>query len=468
MAVSLDPGQSLVRSYLGKAYFEEKRESLVEREYDVARQADPKDPTPWFYDAISKQTTNRPVEALEDLQKAIELNDNRAVYRSRLLLDSDLAARSASLGRIYADLGFQELALVEGWSSVNTDPSNYSAHRLLADYYAALPRHEIARVSELFQSQMLQPLNTTPIQPSLGESNLLLISSQGPGALAFNEFNPLFNRNQATAQGSFLVGEDSTLAGEGIVSGIYQKFSFSAGYSGYKTDGFRENNSQDDKIANAFVQVELSPSTSLQAEVRHRDLETGDLGLHYYEDDFSRFQAEKTDTTSVRVGLRQEFGPALTLLASYMHSGQGHRLRASRPRPRPELRARSGTRRPTAWRGSCSSARPRVKVVAGAGYFDIRLRRDDHVRPRGPGLRLHGRHRPATRRSSTPTSTATPTSPCPSHLTLTLGASGDLFSEDGTFTRGRQPPRAARPAIRSRSSLRRCSGTRTSSTPRSA
>jgi len=45
--------------------------------------------------------------------------------------------------------------------------SNYSAHRLLADTYAALPRHEIARVSELFQSQMLQPLNTTPIQPSL-------------------------------------------------------------------------------------------------------------------------------------------------------------------------------------------------------------------------------------------------------------------------------------------------------------
>ena len=103
------------------------------------------------------------------------------MYRSRLLLDSDLAARSASLGRIYADLGFQNLALVEGWNSVNTDPGNYSAHRLLADSYAALPRHEIARVSELLQSQMLQPLNTTPIQPRLGESNLFLISSQGPG-----------------------------------------------------------------------------------------------------------------------------------------------------------------------------------------------------------------------------------------------------------------------------------------------
>jgi hypothetical protein len=49
---------------------------------------------------------------LQDLQKSIELNDNRAVFRSRLLLDQDLAARSASLGRIYNDLGFQQLALI--------------------------------------------------------------------------------------------------------------------------------------------------------------------------------------------------------------------------------------------------------------------------------------------------------------------------------------------------------------------
>src|SRR5207245_10744500 len=68
---------------LGKAYFEEKRTTLDEREYAVAKDLDPRDPTPWFYDAIQKQTTNRPVEALHDLQKAIDLNDNRAVYRSR-------------------------------------------------------------------------------------------------------------------------------------------------------------------------------------------------------------------------------------------------------------------------------------------------------------------------------------------------------------------------------------------------
>jgi tetratricopeptide (TPR) repeat protein len=155
IAASLDPNNSLIRSYLGKTYYEEKRTKLDRREYAIAKELDPKDPTPWFYDAIAKQTTNRPIEALHDLQKAIELNDNRAVYRSKLMLDSDLAARSSSLARIYNNLGFQQLGLAEGYRSINTDPGNFSAHRFLADSYSTLPRHEIARTSELLQSQLL-------------------------------------------------------------------------------------------------------------------------------------------------------------------------------------------------------------------------------------------------------------------------------------------------------------------------
>jgi tetratricopeptide (TPR) repeat protein len=246
VAASLDSSNALVRSYLGKAYYEEKRFPRDEREYKVAKQLDPNDPTPYFYDAIEKQTTNRPVEALQDIEKAIELNDNRAVYRSRLLLDSDLAARSASLARIYSDLGFQELALVEGWKSVNTDPSNFSAHRFLADSYAVLPRHEIARVSELLQSQLLQPLNTTPIQPQLAESNLFLISAGGPGVASFNEFNPLFSRDGVNLQASALAGNNGTSAGEGVVSGIYKNLSYSFGGFTFRTDGFRQNADQRD------------------------------------------------------------------------------------------------------------------------------------------------------------------------------------------------------------------------------
>ena len=239
IAVALDPTNSLLRSYVGKAYYEEKRDELAASELEVARALDPFDPTPWFYDAIRKQTINRPVEALRDVQQSIILNDNRAVYRSRLLLDEDLAARSASLARVYRDLGFEELALVEGWKSIAADSGDYSGHRLLADAYSTLPRHQIARVNELFQSQILQPINITPIQPQLSEGNIFVLENAGPNALAFNEFNPLFNRNRLAFQGSGIVGGNDTVGDSAVVSGVHNRLSFSLGQFHYETDGFR-------------------------------------------------------------------------------------------------------------------------------------------------------------------------------------------------------------------------------------
>ncbi len=320
IAASLDPNNSLVRSYLGKVYFEKKQTGLDEREYAIAKELDPSDPTPWFYDAIAKQTTNRPVEALHNLQKARELNDNRAVYRSKLLLDSDEAARSAALARIYSDLGFQQRALVEGWQSVNTDPSDFSGHRFLADSYAILPRREIARVSELLQSQLLQPLNITPIQPRLAESNLFLISAGGPGGLSFNEFNPIFNRNRVSFQGSGLLAENDTFGGEGVVSGIYKRLSLSAGYTYFETDGWRKNADQDDDIANVFAQYNLTYKTSIQAEYRYRDIERGDVRQTFFEDDFLPNLRKEDETDTVRFGLNHAFLPGSNLIGNFQYS----------------------------------------------------------------------------------------------------------------------------------------------------
>lgn len=319
IAVSLDPDNALIRSYLGKAYFEEKRDKPASDQYEMSKQLDPRDPTPYFYDAIRKQTTNRSVEALQDMQRAIELNDNRAVYRSRLLLDADLAARSAALSRIYSDLGFQQLALVEGWKSVNTDPTNFSAHRFLADSYAVLPRHEIARVSELLQSQLLQPLNMTPIQPHLAESNLFLISAGGPAGLSFNEFHPLFNRNGINFQTTGLAGENKTYAGEGVLSGIYNKAAFSFGGFHFQTDGWRKNTGRNDNIGNAFVQLELSPDTSLQTEYRYRNYVHGDIRLRFFEDDVFPDETNRTETQTARFGVRHAFSPRSVLLSSFIY-----------------------------------------------------------------------------------------------------------------------------------------------------
>jgi tetratricopeptide (TPR) repeat protein len=374
IAASLDPNNSIIRSYLGKTYYEEKKTKLDGPEYKIAKELDPKDPTPYFYDAIRLQTTNRPVEALQDYQKAIELNDNRAVYRSKLELDSDEAARQSALARIYSNLGFEQLALVEGWKSVNTDPTNYSAHRFLADSYAAIPRHEVARVSELLQSQLLQPENITPIQPTLVQSNLFLISAQGPGALSFNEFNPIFNRNGITVQGSGLAGNKDTYAGEGVVSGIYKKLSFSGGYTYFDTNGWRENADDRDKIADVFAQYELTYKTSIQAEYRYRDTRYGDLHLRFFEDDYFPGQINTENVDTYRVGMRHSWSPSSITLASFIYSDSDAEVKDDQPTLAPGFITQFDIRGPEkAYNAELQHLfrSQYFDFTAGAGYADV-------------------------------------------------------------------------------------------------
>jgi tetratricopeptide (TPR) repeat protein len=429
IAVSLDPENALVRSYLGKAYFEEKRGKQAAGQYETSKKLDPGDPTSYFYDAILKQTANRPVEALQDMQKAIELNDNRAVYRSRQLLDSDLAARSASVGRIYSDLGFQQLALVEGWKSVNTDPANFSAHRLLADSYSILPRHEIARVSELLQSQLLQPLNMTPIQPSLAEANLFLISAGGPAALSFNEFHPLFTRNGITFQTTGLAGENGTYAGEGVLSGIHNKASFSLGGFHFQSNGWRKNSDQDVAIGDGFLQVELSPKTSVQAEYRYRKMESGELRLRFAPDDFRPDRRHEDETQSVRVGLSHVFTPNSRLLGNftYQHVNRGER---SAPIPFDVIDTLKGKDSAVGGELQYLFRSNRVNVVGGLGYFDVDSAETqtfllflppDLIPVLSDIADTDARHTNLYLYSYTR---------LPAHVTLTLGASGDFLTRD--------------------------------------
>ena len=328
-AVSLDPDNPIMRSYLGKAYYELKNDGYAGTELAIAKEMDPNDPTPWFYDAIRKQTTNRPVEALHDMQKAIELNDNRGVYRSKLLLDEDLAARSASLGRIYNDLGFEQLGLVQGWKSVNTDPSNYSAHRLLADNYASRPRHEIARVSELLQSQLLQPINVNPIQPSLAESNLLILNGSGPSSSSFNEFNPLFSRNRLALQTSGIYGSNNTWGEEVVQSGLWNNFSYSLGQFHYETDGYRKNNDLKRDIYNVFVQGELTSKLNIQAEYRRSERDQGDLHLYFNPDQVKNKKRKKIEQDTARIGLNYSFSPKSTFIFSGIHADSDEKVTES-------------------------------------------------------------------------------------------------------------------------------------------
>lgn len=319
VAVALDSNQSLLRAYLGKAYFEEKRAPLDAQQFALAKQLDPLDPTAYLYDGIRKQTENRPVEALADMEQAIALNDNRAVYRSRLLLDKDEAARGTSLARVYNDLGFTELGVNEATRSLSIDPANASAHRFLADAYQGTRRREIARVSELTQAQMLQDLNLSPIQLSTSEANLNIVTAGGPASAGFNEFTPLFQRNQTQFSIAGLAGNNDTQGVEAALSGVYDRFSFSLGALTFDTDGWRPNNGLEQDLYNVYVQAALTDKLNVQAEFRHRESTEGDLAFNFDPDDFMDDKTIKREQDTTRLGLRYSPSAQSHFLLSYIH-----------------------------------------------------------------------------------------------------------------------------------------------------
>jgi tetratricopeptide (TPR) repeat protein len=319
-AVALDSNRSLFRSYLGKAYFEEGRSPLAAQQFEIAKDLDPQDPTPYLYDAIRLQTETRPGEALAAIQDSIALNDNRAVYRSRLQLDQDQAARGASLGRIYEDLGFIALGMREATGSQGLDPSNAAAHRFLADIYRNERRRELARVSELTRAQLLQDVGLSPVQPSLTETNLNLVSAGGPANAGFNEFNSLFASDGFRFTGSGVLGDDHTFGGEAAFAMQQDNVSVSFGGVEFETEGFRDNFDVEHSIYDLFVQWAVTPEFNIQVEGRHRRTENGDLNFNFGPSDFDPTLRQTSEESSFRIGGRFAPDPHNTSLVSFIYA----------------------------------------------------------------------------------------------------------------------------------------------------
>ena len=254
------------------------------------------------------------------MQRSIELNDNRAVYRSRLELDSDRASRGTSIARVYQDLGFDQLGVSLSTNSLAQDPSNPGAHRFLSDSYIPIRRYEIARVSELLQAQLLQDININPVQPSLSETNLNIVARGGPIAAGLNEYNPLFERNQVQINTTGLIGNNETRGAEAIASGIYNKVSISGGVLSYRTDGWRENANIDQDIQDVFAQWAVTPELNLQAEFRNRDTNQGDLEQRFDRNEFDPTLKGSLDQVMGRFGLRYSPVPSSDFLLSFIYN----------------------------------------------------------------------------------------------------------------------------------------------------
>jgi tetratricopeptide (TPR) repeat protein len=314
-AVALDPGNSLLRSYLGKAYYEEKRSYESGRELATAKELDASDPTPYLYDAIRLQNENRPVEALGDLMKSIERNDNRAVYRSRMLLDEDQAVRASDLSRIYNDLGFEEAGLVTARSSADDDQANYSSHMLLAGNYRQSPGFASAYLSEVLQSRVYQPVSTNAARPDIVNQSA-----------SFNEYTSLFERPRIRAFGIAAYGDVNTdlsaydngvncggvpcytlsqldksnvQQGSAIVTANGDRYAAALSYSNYQNDGYRVNADEDTTTYRGYVQYAPTERDTIQLNAIRGDSQTGDLPPRQL---LPAVTPERFDTTETNIG----------------------------------------------------------------------------------------------------------------------------------------------------------------------
>lgn len=177
-AAALQPNNSMLRSYLAKA-FAENHEAPIPllrdtpngylakalHELELGKQLDPADPTPWLYSALIKRDSLRYNEALADLQQSIELNDNRSLFRSKSLLDEDIAVRRSNLAEIYQEAGLPTQALAEAGKAVQSDYTNFAAHDFLARVYRERfdttninQRNDNALANEFFLRNILAPV----------------------------------------------------------------------------------------------------------------------------------------------------------------------------------------------------------------------------------------------------------------------------------------------------------------------
>ncbi len=276
ITVAMDPKVSLYRSYLGKGYYEQNRLDAATRQFTLAKALDEQDPTPWLYEAFVARDRNDPVGALSAIEESKKRNKNRAVYRSRLLLDADDAVRSTGLGRMYEQLGFDELARLEATKSLQVDPGNYSAHRLLTDAFSREPRHTIARVSELLQARIRAPQVEHPVSPTIADSRFdsqWKADTLSPGT---NEFSRLFQRDGTKATVSVTAGSNETFREEIRLSLAEGPASIGVTQLHGETNGYRHNNYQDDDYWNLLAQYRVAPATSIQFEYRNLDSKYGD------------------------------------------------------------------------------------------------------------------------------------------------------------------------------------------------
>jgi tetratricopeptide (TPR) repeat protein len=271
-AAILEPERAALRSYAGKAFGDSGDRRVAMKELGTAQALDPLDPTAWLYSGLINQQENRVNHAISDLEHSAALNDNRAVYRSRLLLDQDRAVRSANLANVYADAGMEAVSVREATRSLNSDYANASAHLFLANSYNALRdprqvnlRHEAAWFSEFLLANLLAPVGAGTLSQNV---------SQG-------EYSKLFERDRLGVVSETLWTSNGDWLESGTQFGRSGNFEYALDALYRSEVGQRANNDLEQLTLSFAGKAQLGLADTVLLQGIYYDAESGDVAQHY-------------------------------------------------------------------------------------------------------------------------------------------------------------------------------------------
>ena len=272
-AAAMEPNRSVLRSYLGKGFDYTHDEANAARELNLAKELDRRDPTPWLYSALILRQNLRYNEAVTDLEKSVALNDDRRVYRSRLLLDQDQAVRSASLATIYRGAGMDGVSVREAARAVANDYANYSAHQFLAESFDALRdptrfnlRTETAWFNELLLANMLAPVGGGSLSQNISQQ----------------EYSRLFEADRLGFSSATEYRSDGQVRELASQFGTVGNFSYALDLDYQHNDGVRPNNELDRLEWYTTAKYQLTAQDSLFLLTKYQDYQSGD-NFQYYD-----------------------------------------------------------------------------------------------------------------------------------------------------------------------------------------
>lgn len=271
-AASAEPQRSSLRSYLAKGFAEAGLSQRAQHELELAKELDPKDPTARLYDALLLQRWNRVNAAVRELEAAEDLNSNRRLYRSRLLLDQDRAVASANLATVYQDAGMADFSLQEAGRAVTADYASYSSHLFLANSYNALRdprqidlRYETPWQSEYLIATLLAPVGGGTLSPNVSQQ----------------EFSKFFERDRIGISSRSDYLSSGAWYQSGSLYGQFRDASFAVDTTYRNDPGEQPNGGVEQLNVDLKIKAQLSLEDSVFVQSTYFDSTMGDASSLY-------------------------------------------------------------------------------------------------------------------------------------------------------------------------------------------